>query len=89
MIELSAKKFHENKFHAQKNTRDITGFDIMLPRPIEVQANVIVHLKVTIRSIAGHEIGLQPKQSAETNGIIVNFFQNFRHNFWSNQCVCG
>ena len=47
----------------------------MLPRPIEVQANVIVHLKVTIRSIAGHEIGLQPKKSAETNGIIVNFFE--------------
>ena len=62
----------ENKFHAQKNTRDIAGFDVMLPRPIRVQANVIVHLKVTMRGIAGCDTGWQPKKNAETNGIIVN-----------------
>ena len=38
----------EDKFHAQNNTRGIAGFDVMLPRPIKVQPNVIVHLKVAI-----------------------------------------
>ena len=64
----------ENKFHAQKYTRDIPGFDVMLPRPIKVQANVIVHLKVTMRGFASFDTGWQPKKSAKTNGIIVNFF---------------
>ena len=65
----------ENKFHAQKNTRDIPGFDVMLPRPIKVQANAIVHLKVTIRGFAAHVVGLYREKSAEANGIIVNFFK--------------
>ena len=65
----------ENKFHAQKNTRDIPGFDVMLPRPIKVQANVIVHLKVTIGSRRCALCGGKQNTTAEANGVIVNFFK--------------
>ena len=65
----------ENKFHAQKNTRDTSGFDVMLPRPIEVQANVIVHLKVTIKSNISSQRKAIQCATAETNGVTVNFIK--------------
>ena len=65
----------ENKFRAQKNTRDITGFDVMLLQPIKVQTNIIVHVKVTIRGLSGGWVGSKQKKIAETNGITVNFFK--------------
>ena len=65
----------ENKFLAQKDSRDISGFDVMLPQPIKVQANVIVHLKVAIRGPRSNRVGSEQNKRAETNGIIVNFFK--------------
>ena len=66
----------ENKFHAQKNIHSMAGFDVMLLQPIEVQANIIVHLKVTIR---GHRSPPMFKETqnptVETNGITVNFIK--------------
>ena len=37
----------EKKFLSQPNSRGISVFDVMLPVPIEVQADVVVHLKAT------------------------------------------
>ena len=65
----------ENKFLAQKNTRYISGFDVILPRPIKVQANVIVHLKVTIKSCFSSHCQAIQNTTAETNGVTVNFIQ--------------
>ena len=65
----------ENKFLARKNTRYISGFDVMLPRPIKVQANVIVHLKVTIKSRFSSHCQAIRNTTAETNGVTVNFIQ--------------
>ena len=36
------------KFLAQRNIRDVAGFDVMLLQPVKIQANVIVHIKVTM-----------------------------------------
>ncbi len=38
----------EKKCLSQPNSRSISGFDVMLPVPIKVQAYVVVHLKATI-----------------------------------------
>ena len=66
----------EKKFHAEKSTRGMVGFDVMLPRPVKVQANVIVHLKVTIRgNFFCDRHGSGEKKTAETNCITVNFFK--------------
>ena len=65
----------ENKFHAKKNNCDIPGFDVMLPLPIKVQANIIVHLKVTMRGLHGTLWGEMRNTTAETSGITVNFIK--------------
>ena len=65
----------QKRIHAEKNTLGIAGLNVMLPRPVKVKANVIVHLKVTIRGLSGRRLGMDPKKTAETNGITVNFFK--------------
>ena len=71
----------EMKFCARQNIRTVAGFDVMLLQPVKIQANVIVHIKVTMR---GHwinigrfliQFGSSGKNTAETNGITVNFFK--------------
>ena len=67
----------EKKFLSQPNSRDISGFDVMLPVPIEVQADVAVHLKATITGLRNQRYGCYSyigKKKVETNGITVNFF---------------
>ena len=64
----------EKKFFSQQNSRDISGFDVMLPVPIEVQADVVVHLKATITGRKNRCIGLWGKKKVETNGITLTFF---------------
>ena len=66
----------KNKFHAQKNTGGITGFDVMLLQPIEVQANTIVHLKVTIRGLRSAAFFTKTQNTTvERNGITVTFIK--------------
>ena len=64
----------KKKFLSQPNSRGVSGFDVMLPVPIKVQANVVVHLKATITGRDSCRIGLEGKKKVETNGVIVNFF---------------
>ena len=66
----------ENKFHAQKNIRGVPEFDVMLLRPVEVQANVIVHLKVTIASRVHLQFVAEGNTTAEANGITVTFLKS-------------
>ena len=63
----------EKKCLSQKNSRGISGFDVMLPMPIEVQANVVVHLKATISGRGSSRYGLGGKNTVETNSVIINF----------------
>ena len=62
----------EMKFLAQKNIRDVAGFDVMLLQPVKIQANVIVPIKVTMTSACVSRIGSRENRTAETNGITVN-----------------
>ena len=64
----------EKKYHSQKNSRGISGFDVMLPVPIKVQANVVVHLKATMKGNDICCIGYGGEKKVKTNGITVNFF---------------
>ncbi len=64
----------KKKFLSQPNSRGVSGFDVMLPVPIKVQANVVVHMKATITGRDSCRIGLEGKKKVETNGVIVNFF---------------
>ena len=36
------------KFLAQRNIRDVAGFDVMSLQPVKIQANVIAPIKVTM-----------------------------------------
>ena len=63
------------KFRAQKNIRDVAGFDVMLLQPVKIRANVIVHIKVIIKGVLVDRFGSRGKKTAETNGITVNFFK--------------
>ncbi len=64
----------ENKFLSRPNSRGISGFDVMVPVPIKVQADVVVHLKVTITGRENCRIGSRGGKKVETNGITVHFF---------------
>ena len=64
----------EKKFRSQRNSRGISGFDVMLPAPIQVQADVIVQLKATITGPNFGRYGTKGKEKVETNGITVFFF---------------
>ena len=61
------------KLHAQRDSRGIDGFDVMLLRPIDVQANVFVHLKVAIIGRRSTRVGGTAYTTAETDGITVKF----------------
>ena len=65
----------EKKFGSQRDNREILGFDVMLPVPVKVQANVVVQLKATLTRFNVENIGLEGKRRIETNGITVNFFK--------------
>ncbi len=64
----------EKKLLTQPNSRGSSGFDVMLPVPINVQANVVVHLKATITGVSTRCTGCKGKNNVETNGVTVNFF---------------
>ena len=65
----------KQKFYAQKNIRGISGFDVMLPKPIKVQPNFIVCLNVNITGSRCCRVGTRLNKTAETNDTIVNFFK--------------
>ena len=58
----------KNKFHAQKNTHGhgVPGFNVMLPRPVEVQSDVFIDIKVTIRGRCYMWYGRDENTTAET-----------------------
>jgi hypothetical protein len=63
----------EKKFHSERDNRGISeGFDVMLPVPIQVQANVPIHLKATITGYHCYW-GSRVRNSLEINGITINF----------------
>ena len=66
------------KCRSQCDSRGVSGFDVMLPVPIQVQANYIVGLKVTVKSCqfanTYASVGRKGSTAVETNGITVNFF---------------
>ena len=64
----------EKKLLLQQNNRFVSGFDVMLPVPINVQADVVVHLKATITGVFTRCTGCKGKNKVETNGLTVNFF---------------
>ena len=64
----------EGKFRSQRAGGGIAGFDVMLPAPIQVQANVVVQLKATITGPTVETIGVEGRKKVETNGITANFF---------------
>ncbi len=64
----------ERKLLSQQNIRGVSGFDVMLPVPINVQADVVVHLKATITGLCTRCTGCKGKKKVETNGLTVNFF---------------
>ena len=63
----------EERIHLQQNSRPICGFDVSLAEPILVEANVFVHIKVTIEGYRRTYIGSGGENTTETNGIFVNF----------------
>jgi hypothetical protein len=64
----------ENKFHSEQDNRGIFGFDVMLPVPIKVQANVPVHLKASITGRPRtYWDAPRVRKTVETNGITVSF----------------
>ncbi len=63
----------EKKCLSQPNSRSISGFDVMLPVPIKVQAYIVVHLKATITGDVKSFSGCGEKEKVETNGITVFF----------------
>ena len=64
----------KKKLLSQQNSRGIPGFDVMVPVPINVQADVVVHLKATITGVLTGCTGCKGKKKVETNGLTVNFF---------------
>ncbi|CAB4023699.1 BTB POZ domain-containing 6-like [Paramuricea clavata] len=67
----------EKKFHSERDNRVTSGFDVMLPEPIKVQANVPVHLKATITSCRCPYWNTHVRKTVETNGITINFASHF------------
>ena len=80
--EATLKVFSQSvrkKFRSQRDSREISGFDVMLPEPIQVQANDVIQLKATITCrkdmlFASLKEGLKGRKKVESNGITVNFF---------------
>ncbi|CAB4043601.1 BTB POZ domain-containing 6 isoform X2 [Paramuricea clavata] len=73
-LEVSSRII-EKKFLPKQDNRGISGFDVMLPVPIKVQANVPVHLKATITGChyCSAVWDLRVKKIVEINGITINF----------------
>ena len=63
----------EERIHLQQNSRPICGFDVLLAEPILVEANVFVHIKVTIEGYRRTYIGSGGQNTTEKNDIFVNF----------------
>ena len=66
----------ENIFHSEEDDIDHViseGFDVMLPVPIKVQANVPVHLKATITGCRCSHWNSRVGDTAEKNGITASF----------------
>ena len=64
----------EQKFRSQKNGRNISGFDVMLPTPATIKANVIVPLETTILGYDYFDYGVHGKNTVTTNDIVVTFW---------------
>ncbi len=64
----------EKKFRPQRTSSGISGFDVMLPVPIRVQANTAVHMKSTVTGYRTFRIGSEGQKTVETKDITVTFF---------------
>ena len=64
----------EKKFISQKNSCDISGFDVMLPTPVTVQANIIIPVEATISGYSYFNYGVNGRNPVTTNGITVTFY---------------
>ena len=64
----------EKKFISQKNSRNISGFDVMLPTPATAQATVIIPVEATISGDGDLNYGVNGKNPVTTNGITVTFY---------------
>jgi hypothetical protein len=67
----------ETNLRPQRGSSGIFGFDVMLPVPLKVEANVAVHLRATITGcgvLGLISAGINGRKKVETNGITVNFF---------------
>ena len=65
------------KCRSQRENRRLSGFDVMLPVPIKVQANFVVQLKATVTGLrfpSKYYFGIKGRKAVETNGIMVIFF---------------
>ncbi|CAB4023698.1 BTB POZ domain-containing 6 [Paramuricea clavata] len=72
----------EKKFHSEQDNRGISqGFDVMLPLPIKVQANVPVHLKTTITGCRRTNFDARVRKTVKTNGITINFITKNDNDF--------
>ncbi|CAB3993537.1 BTB POZ domain-containing 6-like [Paramuricea clavata] len=64
----------EKKFHSKQDNRRVSGFDVMLPVPIKVRANVPVHLTAIITGRCWTYVNApRVRKTVETNGITVSF----------------
>ena len=63
----------EKTYLSQMNSRGLFGFDVLLPLPIKVQANVVVHIKATITGARSPLIGSGGRRKVTMNDITVNF----------------
>ena len=64
----------KNIFISQKNSRNISGFDVMLPTPVTVQANVIIPVEATISGHPYFHYGVNGENPVTTNSITVTFY---------------
>ena len=64
----------KNRFISQKNSRNISGFDVMLPTPVTVQADVIIPVEATISGSPYFNYGVNGNNPVTTNGITVTFY---------------
>ena len=65
----------EKNFILQKSSRNISGFDVMLPTPVTVQANGIVPLEAAISTVGGFiNYDMSGKNPVTRKGITATFY---------------
>ena len=74
-LEVFSQLF-EKKCRTRKNARLVSGFDVLLPVPIKVQADVIVHLRATTTGYLCLGRGKNGRKTFQKNGVTVTFFDS-------------